>query len=59
MELGDAGSGCVIIVVNLMKVPRSVCLTVCGRVWVSHHVHRWQQFLSSGRSSGAALASHC
>ena len=58
MELSDAGSSCVIIVVNLMQVAPSICLAVRGRVWVSRHVHRWQQFLSSGGSSRAALTSH-
>jgi hypothetical protein len=59
MELSDAGSGGVIIVVNLIQVPQSIWLTIRGRVRVSHHVHFWEQFLSSGRSSGATLASHC
>ena len=48
MELSDAGSGGIIIIVNLIQVPQPICLTVRARVRVSHHVHCREQFLSSG-----------
>ena len=58
MELRDAGSCGVIIVVDLIEMTVAIRLALCARVRVTYHVHSWQQLLSSGGASRAALAPH-